>query len=472
MEESGRNRLLTVIYVLTVLSAALLVAAVVMFIVGSRQEPLQGDRGSSAYEIAVKNGFKGSESDWLESLKGEKGDQGEKGEQGDKGDKGDRGDKGVGVQSVVRKSDKWDILSWLEITYSDGTKSDTKSTPTVCIDPDKSYQAETEEERGTLMGYGVSPEKIFTAAEASDRLKRGGTLQAQSDLTIEPFTFSEDAAIELNGHTLTVDGTASLQVGEGKSLRIEGGALETTAGDAIAPQRAIFLTGRGSSLLLKDLVYDGDSPVVCPVENSKVCLKNCQFTTKGYYALSTNATYGENMQITVEESTLSALRGEDGDSCALLVNVPCRLTVKGSTLKGSRQGLVVRCGTASVEDSLVIATGEYPEKDKYLNENWSQGNEVPACGLVIGNRGYAAYQSPADVTLKNTEVKAEGAVAAVYLYGNADEEKGASLTYDDACRLGQIAVGGGSVTVNGEKQEAVFNFPFLFPNFFPRRKGI
>ena len=33
--------------------------------------------GESAYEIAVKNGFEGSESEWLNSLKGEKGDQGE-----------------------------------------------------------------------------------------------------------------------------------------------------------------------------------------------------------------------------------------------------------------------------------------------------------------------------------------------------------------------------------------------------------
>lgn len=33
-----------------------------------------GADGKSAYEIAVDNGFEGSESEWLESLKGEKGD--------------------------------------------------------------------------------------------------------------------------------------------------------------------------------------------------------------------------------------------------------------------------------------------------------------------------------------------------------------------------------------------------------------
>ena len=85
-----------------------------------------GLRGYSAYEIAVQNGFVGTEEAWLESLKGEdgstpyivdgywyidgqntnvkaegvngekgdKGDRGDKGDKGDQGDKGDRGDKG------------------------------------------------------------------------------------------------------------------------------------------------------------------------------------------------------------------------------------------------------------------------------------------------------------------------------------------------------------------------------------------
>lgn len=51
-----------------------------------------GNDGASAYEIAVQNGFTGTESQWLLSLKGEKGDKGEQGVQGDKGEKGDKGD--------------------------------------------------------------------------------------------------------------------------------------------------------------------------------------------------------------------------------------------------------------------------------------------------------------------------------------------------------------------------------------------
>ena len=55
----------------------------------------------SAYDVAVKNGFSGSESEWLDSLRGDKGDKGDtgalgaNGAQGEKGDKGDPGETGA-----------------------------------------------------------------------------------------------------------------------------------------------------------------------------------------------------------------------------------------------------------------------------------------------------------------------------------------------------------------------------------------
>lgn len=54
-----------------------------------------GADGKSAYEIAVENDFSGSETEWLESLRGEPGPQGETGETGPQGPKGDKGDTGA-----------------------------------------------------------------------------------------------------------------------------------------------------------------------------------------------------------------------------------------------------------------------------------------------------------------------------------------------------------------------------------------
>ena len=66
---------------------------------GDQGEPgKQGADGKSAYQLAVDSGFVGSESDWLTSLKGEKGDQGPKGdpgEQGIQGPKGNPGEQGI-----------------------------------------------------------------------------------------------------------------------------------------------------------------------------------------------------------------------------------------------------------------------------------------------------------------------------------------------------------------------------------------
>ena len=63
---------------------------------GAKGNPVQdGADGKSAYAIAVEHGYEDSEEKWLLSLKGEKGDTGERGEKGEKGDPGDRGLQGV-----------------------------------------------------------------------------------------------------------------------------------------------------------------------------------------------------------------------------------------------------------------------------------------------------------------------------------------------------------------------------------------
>lgn len=50
--------------------------------------------GYSAYEIAVQNGYEGTEQEWLLSLKGAKGDTGATGPQGETGATGPQGPKG------------------------------------------------------------------------------------------------------------------------------------------------------------------------------------------------------------------------------------------------------------------------------------------------------------------------------------------------------------------------------------------
>lgn len=74
---------------------------------GAAMAALQGPKGSdgadgkSAYQLALENGYSGSEAEWLASLKGDRGERGETGERGPKGDRGERGDFGPqGVQGI------------------------------------------------------------------------------------------------------------------------------------------------------------------------------------------------------------------------------------------------------------------------------------------------------------------------------------------------------------------------------------
>lgn len=57
---------------------------------GGSQGPA-GPAGASAYQVAVSNGFTGTEADWLASLKGDKGDRGDAGPQGPAGANGQDG---------------------------------------------------------------------------------------------------------------------------------------------------------------------------------------------------------------------------------------------------------------------------------------------------------------------------------------------------------------------------------------------
>lgn len=88
--------LLTVIFSITsgAAGAALFSLALTQFFEPASASNTVSVPGESAYDIAVQNGFKGSEKEWLQSLKGEKGNPGIIGTQGLQGLTGEKGDKG------------------------------------------------------------------------------------------------------------------------------------------------------------------------------------------------------------------------------------------------------------------------------------------------------------------------------------------------------------------------------------------
>lgn len=74
--------------------------ATLSFVVGSISlyfSLTKNKSGESAFEVAVRNGFEGTEQEWLDSLKGDKGNKGENGEPGLQGEKGEPGENGKSV---------------------------------------------------------------------------------------------------------------------------------------------------------------------------------------------------------------------------------------------------------------------------------------------------------------------------------------------------------------------------------------
>jgi len=76
-----------------------------------------GQDGASAYELAVANGFVGTELEWLASLQGEDGADGAQGIQGEQGEQGEQGIQGIPGNDG---SDGADGLSAYEIAVNNG----------------------------------------------------------------------------------------------------------------------------------------------------------------------------------------------------------------------------------------------------------------------------------------------------------------------------------------------------------------
>ena len=79
-------------------------------------------RGESAYDIAVKNGFTGTEQEWLQSLQGKDGVDGKDGKDGVNGQDGADGQDGVdgqdGENEVVEEFQKGFMLGDKVIRFS------------------------------------------------------------------------------------------------------------------------------------------------------------------------------------------------------------------------------------------------------------------------------------------------------------------------------------------------------------------
>ena len=303
---------------------------------------------------------------------------------------------------------------------------------------------------GTLIEGAVTEESFFTHLEAT------GSASLAMDITLpgdigETELWKKISKIDLNGFTMTVTPSATLNVAGGQELTICNGTLKiamdsvTTAGMAVEA---------GSALTLDKVVYNCEGTALFALgQAATVNVIDSEISATGY-CVATNAS-GEQNHGVVFNLTGSKFNGDPNPShagTAIIMNVPGQLNMKGCTVNGYFHCLIVRGGTAVLEDCTLINT---VENDSYLNyfdnRNWGTGNRVNVAALTLGNKSPDAYQYPTDCTLINTKVESAGGYdyPAIYAIGNTGDGLGVTLSFgDNVTTIGDIEIGNDAVIVD------------------------
>ena len=287
--------------------------------------------------------------------------------------------------------------------------------------------ADAEKEGATSVYLTIPGNITFGASDTTTFAEGEATVWQAYGITFSEGPSVKKIVLDLDGNKLTFGKAASYEVtGEG-TVVFSNGSID--ANNAV--KGTFFLMGYQSSIVF-DHVTVKTSGVIGFGNNEEpktalgsVVITDSTIVSTGYFGFSTNASDWQNskVDVTIENSTISAST-EDRDNCAVMMNVPGTFTVKGSTINADRQGIILRGGkiNASIENTTINLSGKYASKDKYLNEPWKDGNEVPMGGIVLGDNSNAYMTGLTTVALNNVtvNVSAEG-VAKVYVYAKADD---------------------------------------------------
>ena len=166
-----------------------------------------GSNGLSAYELAVKNGFTGNESAWLESLKGEQGVPGPAGADGENGVNGVDGKDGMSAYTIAVKNgyngteSDW-INKWVRGTIvsastdSDGNMLLTDINGNIITTPLKplAEAATSAKEAATSAGNAKTSEQNASASAAASAVSATDSANSAK----EAATFAANAAESAN----------------------------------------------------------------------------------------------------------------------------------------------------------------------------------------------------------------------------------------------------------------------------------
>lgn len=324
----------------------------------------------------------------------------------------------------------------------------------------------TVEEGATLNNTVTNSEELLKALSME-----GATVKLDGDISVWTSDIEnvinntgKNYVIDLNEHALTIMvGTLDI-VGEGTSLTIKNGVLN--ANNSTGTDAAVIVN-KGCSLELNGVTANATGTFLFPCgDAAKVEVCDCTLNVGGVYAVGTNANTSDNYGVIIEitESTIN-MTSDDGDSCAVMINVAGTLNMENVKVNARRQGIFVRAGEANLTD--VDVTAEIPYLDweyvkNYANNpaNWGSGNEVPYGALVVGNQKETAYKADAIVNIEGgsytcTASDERVAERASALYAIKGTTRATVVNISGATLTGKVVNYNNSATLDGFKDYTV-----------------
>lgn len=308
---------------------------------------------------------------------------------------------------------------------------------------------------------------VETADELNSALFDGGNIIIANDMTVNSFAgyyrqISTDVTVYLNNKTVTSTQTQNTTVNGYSTLNLVYGSLVFNNMEAVHAASLLPITG--STVTLNNVKLTSNGTALYPRgDAARVEVVNSEITAP-VYAVGTNAGKVDNynVEIYIYGSTLKTYyKDTTSGSITVFVNVPCSLTIENSYIYGVQNAVMVRGGTAVIKNSTLSTPNGVSLDDINLEATWSSGNEVPFGTLLVGNKpnmdgSNDGYQNAATVTVTDTIITSNNAeVPAIYIWGNATEEIGATLTVDEftwthktGALAGDPAGTYGDVTVN------------------------
>ncbi len=279
-----------------------------------------------------------------------------------------------------------------------------------------------------------------TFAEQINNALNNSSVNMSGDTSISMFpSITEDKTIviDLGGKTLSLEQTGTTIFSGGANVTIQNGYISANAiPDGTSP---LFKVETGSSLTINNVTIDTTGAALFPCGDAASLTVKQSRITGGAYAVGTNAatTNNYNVVITLSNSEfhtkgyLQDTEANKNDGCAVMINVAGTLNVDECVIEGSRQGMIVRAGKATISNSNISTTGMYPNKELYYTSKWGSGTEVPAAALTVGNYcqdAANAYLADASVTLESTTVIADKEFPAIYIDGNTSYKTSVSIS--------------------------------------------